>query len=192
MIQRRHGLCALEPIVFQGLDNMALVGRITGLVNEWQPDAVFIDAGRGEGVIDRLRQLGHTVVEVNFGGSPSEEGYVNKRSEMWDLMSKWFQAGGGIPNHGALKTDLCVPTYKFDGANRFQLESKDDIRKRGMKSPDLGDALALTFAFPVAPKGTSVYRRREEPVYQPFRDLDRIIERSNVAVSGEYNPFRGD
>lgn len=190
VIQRRQGLAAHDPIVFQGLDNMALVGRITGLINEWHPDAIFIDAGRGEGVIDRLRQLGHTIIEVNFGGKPGDDSYVNKRSEMWDLMSKWFVDGGGIPNNADLKTDLCVPTYKFDGANRFQLESKDDIRKRGMRSPDLGDALAITFAFPVATRNTTPYRRRPEPVYNPFSDLDRITERSNADAN--YNPYRGD
>jgi hypothetical protein len=52
---------------------------------------------------------------------------------MWDALAKWLNAGGAIPNHAALKTDLCVPTYKFDAANRFMLESKDDIRKRGMR-----------------------------------------------------------
>lgn len=186
VIQRRHGLAALDPIIMQGLDNMEVVGRLSAVINNWKPDAVFIDAGRGEGVIDRMRQLGYTVIEVNFGGKPSDISYVNKRSEMWDEMAKWFHAGGGIPNHGELKTDLCVPTYKYDSANRFTLESKDDIKKRGMRSPDLGDALALTFAFPVT-------KARQRPVlrapeaYNPFREIESA---SSVSAAGDYNPYR--
>lgn len=149
VIQRRQGLAALDPIVMQGLDNMEVTGRVASVLQDWKPDALFIDAGRGEGVIDRLRQLGFKPIEVNFGGKPSDEGYVNKRSEMWDDMKKWFEAGGAIPNHPDLKTDLCVPTYRFNALNKFMLETKDEIKKRGMRSPDLGDALALTFALPV-------------------------------------------
>lgn len=65
VIQRRQGLCALEPIVMQGLDNMEVVGRLTAQISEWQPDMVYIDAGRGEGVIDRVRQLGYSVRPAN-------------------------------------------------------------------------------------------------------------------------------
>jgi hypothetical protein len=150
VILRRQGLGVYEPDVMTNVDNMTLASRVAAQIVEWKPDATFVDAGRGEGVIDRLRQLGHSVIEVNFGGKPADESYVNKRSEMWDEMSKWLNAGGCLPNNVDLKTDLCVPTYKFDAANRFLLESKDDIRKRGMRSPDIGDALALTFAYPVA------------------------------------------
>jgi hypothetical protein len=160
VIQRRQGLCALEPIVMHGLDNMEVVGRLTAQINEWYPDQVFIDAGRGEGVIDRVRQLGYPVMEINFGGKASDpNAYVNKRSEMWDEMAKWFAQGGGIPNNSELKCDLVTPTYKFDAANRFALESKDDMRKRINRSPDLGDALALTFAL----KFNTVARRRGDP-----------------------------
>jgi hypothetical protein len=114
VIQRRQGLCALEPIVMQGLDNMEVVGRLTAQINEWCPDQVFIDAGRGEGVIDRLRQLGYSVVEVNFGGKASNpNGYVNKRSEMWDVMAKWFADGGGIPNNPDLKRRSDYPDLPF-------------------------------------------------------------------------------
>lgn len=150
VIQKRQGLAALEPIVMQGLDNMEVVGRVAAVIQEWKPDAVFIDAGRGEGVIDRLRQLGfERIIEINFGAKPTDPSYRNKRSEMWDAMAKWFAAGGGIPNIPDLKTDLCVPTYRYDSTNRFALESKDAIKARGMRSPDLGDALSLTFAMPV-------------------------------------------
>ena len=80
VIQRRWGLYALEPMVFQGIDNMDLASRVAQVIVDWQPDAVFIDAGRGEGVIDRLRQLRFSVIEVNFGGSPLDKRFADKRS----------------------------------------------------------------------------------------------------------------
>jgi hypothetical protein len=121
-------------------------------IERWAPDAVFIDAGAGAGVIDRLRQLGHDVIEVNFGGKALDVRYANKRAEMWHEMADWVRAGGAIPNDNSLKLELATPTYKYDAANRIVLESKDDIKKRlpDAGSPDLADALALTFAQPVA------------------------------------------
>ena len=72
VIQKRQGLAAFEPTIFDDIDNMTLAGMVAQTINEWQPDAVFIDAGRGEGVIDRLRQLGYFITEVNFGGKASQ------------------------------------------------------------------------------------------------------------------------
>jgi hypothetical protein len=112
----------------------------------FQPEAVFIDTGRGEGVIDRLRQLGFSIIEVNFGGKPMSDSYANTRSEMWDAMAKWLPAGAVISNHAKLKTDLAAPTYKFDAANKLLLESKDEIKKGGLRSTDIADARAITFA----------------------------------------------
>jgi hypothetical protein len=93
---------------------------------------------------------------------------------MWDGMAKWLLAGGVIPNNSQLKTDLAVPTYSFNAAGKMVLESKDDIKKRGLRSSDLGDALALTFAMPVAPKSSSVYARSRHNSgadYNPFQDM---------------------
>ena len=150
-IQKRVGPVAFEPIVLRDVDNMQLVGRISTVIQDFRPDAVFIDGGRGEGVIDRLRQLNFDVMEVQFGGKASSHRYTNKRTEMWDLMADWVKQGGSIPNDTEFKADLCVPAYRFDSSNRMCLESKDEIKKRGMKSPDIADALALTFAAPVEP-----------------------------------------
>lgn len=170
VIQQRQGLQAFDPIVMRGIDNMTLASRVANVIDHWKADAVFIDAGRGEGVIDRLRQLGYSVVEVNFGGKPANDHYANKRSEMWDGMAQWIRSGGAIPNHPELKTDLCVPTYEFDRAGRMILESKDHIKERGLSSPDIADALALTFAYPVKPQVSAapMARPRHEVEYDPM------------------------
>lgn len=146
VIQRRQGLAAFDPIYFSGMDNMRLASRVAQEIQDHKPDAVFIDAGNGSGVIDRLRQMGHSVVEVPFGGRPTVELYKNKRAEMWHRVRDWIAAGGMIPNLQELKQDLAGPTYFHDPADKLCLESKDDLKARGLPSPDFGDALALTFS----------------------------------------------
>lgn len=169
VIIRRQGLQAFTPLVFAGLDNMQLAGHVLAEIEQHKPDAVFIDSGRGEGVIDRLRMLGQTVIEVPFGGKASSNAYVNKRSEMWDMMAKWLASGGAIPNVPDLKTDLCGPTYDLR-SGQFALERKEDMKRRGLRSSDLADALALTFAFPVMSarlKRTPAYAARQAWDYDP-------------------------
>ncbi|MBP2652621.1 MAG: hypothetical protein H6Q73_190 [Firmicutes bacterium] len=155
VIFRRRGLQAFNPKIYDNIDNMQLAACVAAEIQDFDPDAVFIDSGRGEGVIDRLRQLGFKdVMEVPFGGAAlKKERYANKRTEMWDSVREWLEKrGGAIPNIPELKTDLVTPEYSFDTANRMKLEPKEKIKERLGKSTDLGDALALTFAYPVVPK----------------------------------------
>jgi len=152
VIIRRQGLQAFTPKVFKNIDNMTGASRVIDEIDDFKADACFIDAGAGSGVIDRCRQLGYRVIEVNFGGQAKEPArFVNKRTEMWWDMSEWLTAGGAIPDVPALKADLVTPTYEYDSANRIRLESKDAIKERLGRSPDTADALALTFAAPVVP-----------------------------------------
>ena len=171
VIFRRQGLVAHEPESLRSLDNMALAARVASAIDAFRPDAVFVDAGNGAGVIDRLRQLGYAVIEVPFGGRALSAQYVNKRAEMWFEMADWLRGGGSIPDRTDLKQDLAAPVYAYDAQGRKQLESKDEIKKRGLPSPDLGDALALTFAFPVRPKSEAErlgIRRAPSRDYDPF------------------------
>jgi hypothetical protein len=161
VIMRRQGIYAgWAPIVMDGATSMQVADRLAYEIAEWRPDAVFIDGsgGYGAGVIDRLRTMRHRVVEVQFGGSPGNPRYANKRAEMWDLMAEWVRSHGQLAREARLIEDLCAPTYEHDGKDRLELESKDSMRERGLPSPDYGDALALTFAAPIQP---AVMRERE-------------------------------
>ncbi len=154
-IFRRQGLASWTPVVMRGADSMAVAARVAAEIAEWQPDAVFVDGsgGYGAGVIDRLRQLGHRPFEIQFGGKPDDPRFVNKRTEMFWKMAEWLRAGGTLPEMPELKVELCAPTYDHDNARGvLTLESKDDIKARMGHSPDLADALALTFAASVAPR----------------------------------------
>lgn len=185
VIFKRQGLAAFAPWMARGVDNMTLAGLVAKEIGEWGADACFIDAGRGEGVIDRLRQMGYDPIPVQFGGTALQPHYQNKRAEMWDAMGAWLREGGALPDIPELAADLCAPTFKYQiGSDRMQMETKDQLKERGLPSPDLGDALACTFAFPVAPKplayddpvvrahfgasGGLRVKRDDDPYYRPF------------------------
>ena len=164
----RQGPKAFEPVVLTDADNMTVAGRVAKVIDSALPDAVFIDGGGGQGVIDRLLQLGYPVTEVNFGGRASRPIWANKRSEMWDELKSWLAAGGSIPDLPDLKADLCGPTYFYDSLNRMALEKKERLKERGLRSPDLGDALALTFAYPVAPVAARRQQNTLETDFDPY------------------------
>lgn len=133
-------------------DLMDVTGKVGRLIARHHPDHVFIDAtGLGAGVYDRLKELGHNRVSaVNFGARASDgEAYANKRAEMWAVMKDWLADGADIPDDDALAGDLLAPGYRYDSNSRLLLEKKADIKARTGRSPDAGDALALTFAEPV-------------------------------------------
>lgn len=148
------------------MDAMQLAGDIALEAQQEHPDAIFVDAGNiGAAVVDRLRQLGiENVYEVWFGGEGRDANWngvkvrtANKRAEMWTNMREWLKSGS-IPDEQKLIDDLVGPLYSFAGDDtRIMLERKKDMKKRGLASPDDGDALACTFAEPVAPRTVPGY-----------------------------------
>lgn len=171
VIFKRRGLVAFEPIVIRKFDNMALADRIAVEMAKEKPEAVFIDSGAGQGVIDRLRQMRFDVVEVPFGAQAiDKEQFANRRMEMWWHMAQWIKQGGAIPPDPVLQGDLGAPTYGYTPKGPKILEAKDKLKERIGRSPDLADALALTFAAPVAPK------------------LSRSMERAICGVNDSYDP----
>ena len=159
----RQGKRALPPAVWRNLDLMTLSGHVARMIDDRNPDAAFVDqTGIGAGVVDRLRQLGYgrVVVGVDFGGKPFSERFVNRRAEMWWSMAEWVRLGASLPDVSELVGELTGPTYSYaNAAGKLQLEAKEDLKKRGLPSPDLADALALTFAEPVAAPGVRMVRQ---------------------------------
>lgn len=159
----RQGCVAFQPKVIRGADTMTVAGYVAETIDRWKPDATFIDVGGvGAGALDRLRQLGCDVIPVDFGGRPVDERFENKRAEMWWNMAEWVRGNACLPELQRVQLDLTGPRYTYKNKRgRLQLESKDDLRGRGFPSPDYGDALACTFAHPVAHKGLGMLRQRE-------------------------------
>lgn len=132
-------------------------------------DAVFVDVvGIGAGVVDALNDMGYRdlVIPVNAGSAADDdERYYNKRVEMWDRMSEWLsEPPVEIPDVDSLHADLIALQYTFNIKQQKVLERKEEAKKRGVRSPDEGEALALTFAYPVRPKKrSSTSRRQRQP-----------------------------
>lgn len=152
VIFARQGRATWQPKVFRNLDLMELTGQVAMVWQKFQPDACFIDNALGAGVIDRLKQLGYRAMGVDFGGKALTPKFANRRAEMWWGMAEWIREGGVLPELPELTQELTTPVYKFDEHSKLLLEKKADIKKRTGVSPDLADALALTFAAPVAPR----------------------------------------
>lgn len=159
------------------MDNVAGANWIKGFIDSDSPDAVFIDVGgQGAGVYDILASWGppySTVCKaINFGGAPQDEfiildngekgpGPKNKRAEIWMRSRDWLNEPGGadIPDLDSLQADACGPAYQYDANQRLLLESKEKMRKRGVRSPDDWDAIALTFSEPVIERPKKTNRR---------------------------------
>lgn len=170
----RQGPIAFQPKLFNGLDLMTLADNFAREINEKKPDAVFLDqGGLGSGVLDRLRQLGHVVIGIDFGGKPLVDKFDNRRAEMWWNMAAWVKSGVSIPGGQDIASDLTAPTFTYaNKRGKLALESKDAMKKRGVKSPDIGDALALTFAAPVQMKNDAERASRHNPQQSAGSDYD--------------------
>ena len=171
-IIRRKGRSAYDLMTYEKTSTMEVAGLVHSIIRNEKPAQVAIDVGGlGAGVVDRLIELGHEdVVEpINFGGTSLDpQRFKNRRAEMWWNLRDWLDGDMPvmIPDKDELHTDLCAPFYKYDSHARRQLESKDDIKKRGLRSTDCADALALTFAEPLT--------QREEEITTESRVVDRV------------------
>lgn len=182
VIYPRQGLDARSrPFeIYQGLNTMQLVDRILFAYQKYSASHIFVDEGGiGAGVVDRLHQLSLPVIGVDFGGGAQQANqrdplvkYANRRVEMWGavrdaLSSLCLPLTPGLDPK--LEDELCAPTYDFNVREQIVLESKKDMARRGLPSPNVADALALTYAYP---------------------SLDIAdAHGAEVPVHGEYNPY---
>lgn len=149
-------------------DSMQMVTLVTDILGKSYDGRkvamLFVDATGGSiggPIADRLRQLGHSnVIDVQFGGESPDPKIANMRAYMWSKLRDWLAAGGAIDTMAGLEIDLTGPGYFHDKQDRLLLESKEQMKKRGLDSPDDGDALALTFAQVI---------RVDQPAAQPYR-----------------------
>ena len=148
-VRQGRDLIALKRL--RGADTMEVVGHVIDAIDEYRPSLTVIDeGGLGYGILDRLNEQRYKVRGVNFGWrAKNSVMWGNKRAEMWGQMREWLRTAS-IPADRLLKTDLTAPKMKPDSAGTIFLESKKDMRSRGLASPDAADAIAVTFAFPVA------------------------------------------
>ncbi len=158
---------------FKGASTVQLASAIAELAVKFKVDAIFVDGnGVGGGVVDNLAAWKFNVIEVQAGAAPNDaEVYVNKRAEMWGLMKEWLTIGS-IPDDVELSADLVAPEYQYHPVtNKIILESKEHMQSRGVASPDSGEALAMTFAKPIARNDLRTSRQNSRRSAQA-RDVD--------------------
>lgn len=150
---KRYGNVVTDIDAWQGLDLMQTVGRVMAeyeaLPSSQRPTEILVDSiGVGGGVVDRLRELGVPVRGINVGEAPAMgKTYMNLRSELWFKTKGWLEDRScKIPRNDQLVAELTGIRYAFTSSGKMKAESKDAMRKRGLKSPDLADALCLTMA----------------------------------------------
>lgn len=168
VISIRKGDKLKNCIVFdceeQELTPSEVVQEIDSAIQEFKPDKVFIDSGEiGHAIVDNLKQLGHTgrVIGVNFGQRASKpDVYENKRAEMWIKMSDWLRTRHvSLPDSPDIQKDLlAMPDYFLNTSQKQQLISKKKLKEDFKASTDIGDSIALTFAFNVTKNSQGVKR----------------------------------
>lgn len=171
----RQGLWAANPVIMRGERTTAIAARIMLAKERWQSQMELIDdTGHwGHGVIDNLFAARHSPIAVQFHAPAIDSRYQNRRCEMWLKMADWIKRGGAIPYIPEMIAEMTYPTYTF-AKGVFMLEAKDLVKARLGRSPDLADALALTFALP-------------EEANIP--ELPPGFQQSNEQVKHDYNPF---
>jgi hypothetical protein len=202
VIQTRQGLCAFPPTVINSSDPHQIGDLVAYAIDVFKPDAVFVDdsGGYGSGVVSRLRGLNYSAIvnPIQFGWSALDERYVNRVAEMWWKIKLWLESGGSLPQDQRYLLELTSRQCDYKNARgKLALETKEQMRSRGIKSPDIADALALTFAAPVAITNrlinnlpaqiAHVYSATLGGDYQA--DWNAVANAANVESRRDYNPL---
>lgn len=182
VIAKRQGLYFEVLRTIPKNDNDVQIASILShLEDEHKADAVFIDAGYGTGIKSAGDTMGREWQLVWFAGEAVDKGYLNKRAEMWGHMKEWIKHGGAIPKDQRLYDDLIGPetVARLDG--KVQLEGKQDMKKRGLPSPNRADALAISFAYPVEKKRVALF--------PGHHDRPRLLEHDPYASFAGHDPY---
>lgn len=191
VIARREGLQSYVFLQYRGLDPIQVANQVNREWGAWEADATFIDdtGGFGSGCLAHLRVLGRSPIGIHFASSAHEKmQFENKRAEMYWEMCDWIKNGGALPEDRDLLEDLTNTTYTAE-KGIFKLEPKALVKAKQLgRSPDKADALALTWAEPVAILSRSVHRvNRNAADYNPFAGMDKT-DAGGYGSNG-YSPF---
>ena len=153
-LAKRQGNVLIEPIkTWQNKDLMELAGIVLSEYDavpySMRPQAIYIDAiGLGAGLADRLRELDMPAVAVSVSETASLKDRFNRlRDELFWGAREWFEARDcHIPDDGTLMAELSGIRYKYLSTGKLKVESKDEMKRRGQRSPDVADAFVLTFS----------------------------------------------
>jgi hypothetical protein len=178
----RQGLAGFEPRIMRhargSSPSVDIASRTMQMMNELNADEAYFDdtVGWAHGAVDICRSAGRQVYAIQFDKPSANPRYFNMRAQMWMEMADWIKGGGCLPKIPEMIAELTTPTYFFS-SGKFQIEAKDQVKKRLGRSPDLADAKALTFALPDTPKRESgvrgqQQRRQSLDSYDPYAGMN--------------------
>lgn len=153
----RQGLASFQPRIMRHDRGSAVSVDIATAVlaakHKWGAELEIFDAtgGWAAGAVDVLRAGGGSPINVQFAAPALDARYANRRAELWFAMAEWIKAGGALPPLPEITGELTEVTYTFTQQGKFLLEPKEQVKARLGRSPDLADALALTFGLPECP-----------------------------------------
>jgi hypothetical protein len=174
------------PVEMRGKNSNEIAARVMLAKERWggadrSEILTFVDdtGGWGHGVVDNLITSGHVVHAIQFHAPAIDPQYANRRAEMIMHMAEWFKRGGALPPDVSpeLTAELTTPTYTHNAKGQFLIEDKDSIKEKLQRSPDLADALALTFAIADQPAITVE---------------DRLRARRRGQMQSDYDPLASD
>jgi hypothetical protein len=162
----RQGRDITRILRYKGDDTMTVVGHVIAAIEQYRPAMTVIDeGGLGYGILDRLNEQRYKVRGVNFGWKALRPiTWGNRRSEMWGAVKEWLKTAS-VPQDKQLRDDLVGPRVKPDSSGKLFLESKKEMKARGLASPDAADAIAVTFAFPVNTDASGMSYSAAAPSY---------------------------
>lgn len=173
----RQGLAAFKYSRMRNASGPEVAARVVNAKVKWGSELEFVDdtGGFGGSVIDSLILAGHNPIGVHFSGKATDPRYFNKRSEQWLKMAEWVKRGGALPRCNQLKKELTSVQY-FLKNGKLALEDKEQVKKRLGFSPDIADALSLTF------------NMDDMPAADEFEYIRKMNGDNNKLLS-DYNPF---
>jgi hypothetical protein len=174
VLVKRKGFVVLElPRRWSGMDTMQLTGAIHAEARHRMPSAIVVDAiGLGAGVADRLRELQLPAVDANVAESASSDRFVRLRDELWQLTRDWLDSHSvSMPWDDQLRSELCAPRYGYSSDGRLKVESKDQMRARGVGSPDSADAVCLTHSPAAMLAAAYGFARRNQPLRRHLKGV---------------------
>ena len=189
VIGRKQGQVVYGVKKFKGLDAMRCAGLIAEEINAFDPDVTYLDMGNiGAAVFDILDSWGYKVTGIWYGAEADDKKtYFNKRVEMWGRMRDAIKNGLAIPDDNELRDDLIGPEYGFSSKEQYQLESKKDMKLRGLSSPDIGDMVAQFFSYPMAENAKRDKHVRRGQTVVDYDMLERHIPKPQTKT--EYTLF---
>ena len=188
---RKQGLVVYGIKRYKGLGTLQCAGLIAEEIIAFEPDVVYLDMGNtGAAVYDVLVSWGYSITGIWYGSDAEDKKvYFNKRVEMWGRMRDAIKNGLAIPDDNDLRDDLIGPEYGFSSKEQFQLESKADMKSRGLSSPDAGDMVAQFYSYPLAENAKRDKHLRHGQTKTDYDLLEKNAPAAPVQTKTEYSMF---